>query len=92
MTIFVLGIIFFFLWLIGRKKNKEFALNPEAEFSKHQLGERDIVLLADGRRVTITEVVDGGASFLAETLPDYGKRGETLTFRAEEIVKIEYYA
>lgn len=92
LTFLVMGLIFVLLFLLGRKKNKEFAQNPEAALADHKLGLRDIVLLADGRRVAITEVVDGGASFYAETLPDYGKRAETLTFRQEEIVKIEYYA
>lgn len=56
------------------------------------MGPRDIVLLSDGRRVKLLEAIDGGESYLAETIADYGKRPEKVTVTKEEIVKIEYYA
>lgn len=90
-TIALLGLIFVLLWLVGYKKNKEFKTLGAAAFANHKLAAHDIVLLTDGRRVTLTEALDDGVRFHAETLADYGKRPERLTITTEEIVKIEYY-
>ena len=90
-TMALLALIFLILWLVGRKKNKEFKELGNAAFENYKLGEHDIVLLKDGRRVTISEAIDDGESFTTKTLPDYGKRTEQINIKKDDIVKIEYY-
>ncbi|WP_312641810.1 hypothetical protein [Hydrogenoanaerobacterium sp.] len=91
-TAALLAIIFLLLWLVGRKKNKEFLENKDEILANHKVGVRDIVLLPDGRRVTITDIIDDGASFTAETLVAFGKKPDKLTLTKDDIIKIEYYA
>jgi len=90
-TMALLAIILLILWLVGRKKNIEFKENKDEILAKHQLSARDIVLLADGKRVTITDVIDDGAEFTAETLVAFGRRPDKVTFKKDDVVKIEYY-
>ena len=93
LTAALLALIFVILYLVGRKKNREFQEHREEILSLHKIGPRDIVLLKDGRRVTITEPIDDGTAFSAETIPDsIFKRADKLTVQADEIEKSEYYA
>ena len=94
-TAAMLGIVFLILLAVGHKRNKAFRrATPQerAALFAREPRARDIVLLTDGARVTLTEAVDGGESFLAQTLPDYGKLPEQRTVTRTEIVKIEYYS
>ncbi len=92
LTLFLMALIFLILWLVSRAGGKAFRKNKDKLFAEHKMGPRDIVLLSDGSRVKLLEAIDGGESYLAETIADYGKRPEKVTVSKEEIVKIEYYA
>lgn len=92
LTLFLMALIFLILWLVSRGGGKKFRKNREEMFLNHRMGPRDIVLLQSGERVRLLEEIDGGESYLAQTLPDYGKRAEKMTVKKEDIVKIEYYA
>ncbi|MEG0271697.1 MAG: hypothetical protein RR639_00580 [Hydrogenoanaerobacterium sp.] len=90
-TMALLALIFVILWFVGRKKNIEFKENGGTIPADYTLGERDIVLLRDGRRVAISEALDDSTAFAAKTLPDYGRTAENITIKKADIVKIEYY-
>lgn len=94
-TICMLGIVFAILLAVGHRRNKAFRnATPEerAAIFSREPRVRDIVLLSDGVRVTLTECMDDGASFLSQTVNEYGKRPELRTVTRAEIEKIEYYS